>query len=142
MSTPAIIGIAVGTVLLAFVGYAYFTMQKIKNTPAVADSPEIKTLTGQNFDQQIKKGIVLVDFWAPWCGPCKMMAPVLNDLADATAGNSRVGKLNVDQNQEVAMRFNVRSIPTMVLFKDGREVNRFVGFKTKDFLNKEIEKIK
>ncbi len=136
-----IIGIVTGGAFLAFFVYVYFTMKKMKNMPVVADSIKIKNLTAQNFDQQIKKGVILVDFWASWCAPCKMMAPVLNDLAEELTGNQTVGKLNVEQHQTIAAKFKVRSIPTMVLFKDGKEINRFVGMKSKDFLHKEIKKV-
>ncbi|MEI6142735.1 MAG: thioredoxin, partial [Mariniphaga sp.] len=93
-----------------------------------------------NFNQQIKKGIILVDFWAEWCGPCKMMAPVLNELVSELPENKTIGKLDVEQFQSVSATYRVRGIPTMILFKDGKEVNRFVGVKSKDFLLKEINK--
>lgn len=136
-----IIGIVIGSILLLFFTYAYITMQKMKNMPVVADSVKIKILTEQNFNQQTKKGLMLVDFWASWCAPCKMMAPVLNDLAEDLTGNKAIGKLNVEQNQAIAAKFKVRSIPTMVLFKDGKEINRFVGIKSKAFLQNEINKM-
>jgi len=85
--------------------------------------------------------VVLVDFWAEWCAPCKMMAPVLNDVAGDLTGNSHVGKLNIEQYKSIAQQFNVRSIPTLILFKNGKEVKRFVGIKQKDFLLKEIKSV-
>lgn len=127
--------------ILALVAYLYFAVRKMKNMPAVADSLKIKILTEHNFTQQIKKGVILVDFWASWCAPCKMMAPVLNELAEELSGNKAIGKLNVEQHQAIAAGFKVRSIPTMVLFKDGKEINRFVGIKSKEFLHKEIGKV-
>ena len=84
---------------------------------------------------------MLVDFWAAWCGPCKMMAPILNDLSEELDGNNSIGKLNVEQYQSVSASYQVRGIPTMILFKDGKEINRFVGIKTKAFLLREITKI-
>lgn len=122
----------------------YFTLnyRKMKNTPVVEDNGKIKTLTDQNFEHQIKSGVTLVDFWATWCMPCKMMAPVLNNLSDELTGNAFVGKLDVDQNRAASAKYGVRSIPTLVLFKNGKEINRFVGIKTKDFLLKEIQKVK
>ena len=134
-------GIVIGIVVLAIIVYFYLAFQKLKNIPVVADNIKIKTLTDQNFNQQIKKGVILVDFWASWCAPCKMMAPVLNDLADGLTGNKAVGKVDVEKQQLIASKFNIRSIPTMVLFKDGKEINRFVGIKSKDFLLKEINKV-
>jgi len=73
------------------------------------------------------KGLVLVDFWATWCGPCLAIAPFLDKIAEANAGNLKVAKLDVDTNQKTAMRFNVRSIPTMMFFKDGKHVDTLVG---------------
>lgn len=113
----------------------------MKSLPKVADHANIMTLTDTNFQQQTKNKVVLVDFWAEWCAPCKMMAPVLNDLADELSGNSHVGKLNIEQYQSMAQKFNVRSIPTLILFKNGKELKRFVGIKQKDFLLKEINSI-
>jgi thioredoxin 1 len=136
-----ITGIVITSVLLAFFAYAYFSMQKMKNTPAVADSAKIKNLTEQNFNQQIKQGVILVDFWASWCAPCKMMAPVLNELAGDLTGDKVVGKLDVEKYQAIAAKYKVRSIPTLILFKDGIEINRFIGMKSKEFLHKEISKV-
>lgn len=135
------IGIVTGIVVIAIIVYFYLAFQKLKNIPVVADNKKIKTLTDQNFNQQIKKGVILVDFWASWCAPCKMMAPVLNDVADGLTGNKVVGKVDVEKQQLIASKFNIRSIPTMVLFKDGKEINRFVGIKSKEFLLKEINKV-
>lgn len=107
---------------------------KMKNMPKVADSDKIMTLNDTNFDQQTKGKLVLVDFWAEWCAPCKMMAPILNDLSNDLPEGKYVAKVNVEMYQSMAHRFNVRNIPTLILFKDGKELNRFVGVKTKDFL--------
>ncbi|NWJ52404.1 MAG: thioredoxin [Bacteroidetes bacterium] len=113
----------------------------MKKTPVVEDSDKIKRLTDQNFEHQIKSGITLVDFWATWCMPCKIMAPILNDLSEVLTGNASVGKLDVDKNKAASAKYGVRSIPTLILFKNGKEINRFVGVKTKDFLLKEIQKV-
>jgi len=132
----------IGVVVFAFIAYLFWTYRKMKNTPVVADHKKIKQLTDQNFNQQIKKGVMLVDFWASWCAPCKMMAPVLNDVADVLTDGRSVGKVNVEVARAVSAKYNIRSIPTMVLFKDGKEVNRFVGIKTKEFLLKEMKEVK
>ncbi len=113
---------------------------KIKNLPVVTDNVKILTLTDTNFQQQTKNKVVLVDFWASWCAPCRMMAPILNDVASELSGDMYVGKVNVDQCQGLSNKFRVRSIPTLILFKNGKEINRFVGVKQKDFLLKEIRK--
>ena len=129
------------TVILVLAAYLYFAMRKMKNMPIVADHNKIRQLTDQNFNQQIKKGVILVDFWASWCAPCKMMAPVLNELADTVTENKSIGKVNVETDRLISSKYNIRSIPTMILFKDGKEINRFVGIKSKEFLLKEMAKI-
>ena len=116
-------------------------MAKMKRTPLVADHEKVLTLTEQNFQQRTKSKVVLVDFWASWCAPCRMMAPVLNEVASELNGNSHVGKVDIEQFQSLASQFKVRSIPTLILLKNGKEVNRFVGIKSKDFLLKEIAKV-
>jgi len=132
--------IIIATLIGAFVVLNIIARMKMKNLPTVADNQNILTLTEKNFQQQTKSKVVIVDFWAAWCAPCRMMAPVLNDVADALPGNMQVGKINVEVEKALAQKFNVRSIPTLILFKDGKEVNRFVGVKTKDFLLKEMNK--
>lgn len=125
-------------VIGAFVILNIYARRKIKNMPKVADSDKIITLTDKNFNQQIRNKRVLVDFWAEWCGPCKMMAPILNELAEELPEGQAVGKLNVEEYQSMAQKFQVRGIPTMILFENGKEINRFVGVKTKDFLKKNM----
>ena len=84
-------------------------------------------LTKDGFDKATASGISMVDFWASWCGPCKMLAPVMEDLADKYEGKALVGKVNVDDAPDLAMRFGVMSIPTVVFLKDGKEFDRKVG---------------
>jgi thioredoxin 1 len=134
--------IILGVILAAFIVFRVFMMAKIKNTPLVADNENIITLTAQNFNFQTKNRLVLVDFWASWCAPCRMMAPVLNDVAAKLSQNAYVGKVDIEAHQSLATTYKVRNIPTMILFKNGKEVGRYVGIKTKDFLLKEIEKFK
>lgn len=124
-----------------FITYMYFTYKKLKNTPEEETHAAIKQLSDANFQAQVKTGVTLVDFWAAWCMPCKMMAPVLNETAEALGNSAKIGKLDVDSNRESSAKYGVRSIPTLILFKNGKEINRFVGVKTKDFLLKEIKKV-
>ena len=137
-----IVLIVLGAIVLGIIVLRWIAMRKIKNTPLVADHEKIITLTDKNFQQKTKNRLVLVDFWAEWCAPCRMMAPILNEVAAELDGKAFVGKVDVQKYQELATKFKVRGIPTLILFKDGKEVNRFVGVKTKDFLLKEIGKKK
>lgn len=84
-------------------------------------------LNSGSFDKAISGGITMVDFWASWCGPCKMLGPVIDDIANRYEGKAVVGKVNVDEEQTLASRYGVMSIPTVVFFKDGKEVARKVG---------------
>ncbi|MEQ2526934.1 thioredoxin [Robertmurraya yapensis] len=94
----------------------------------------ITNVTDQTFDTETGSGVVLADFWAPWCGPCKMIAPVLEEL-DAEIGDKlKIVKLDVDDNQETAAKFGVMSIPTLLVFKDGEVVDKVVGFQPKEAL--------
>lgn len=99
-------------------------------------SENISTYTDATFDEQIGSSSVpvVVDFWAEWCGPCKMIAPILEEIADEQAGSLAIAKLNVDDNPDIARRFGVMSIPTMIVFKDGQEAARIVGAKGKSQL--------
>ncbi len=89
----------------------------------------MKHLTDTNFDTEIQSGVTLVDFHANWCGPCRMLAPVLEQVAKSIEGKAAIGKVDIDSAQEVANRFQITSVPTMVLFKNGKEVNRLVGLR-------------
>ena len=105
-------------------------------------SDAILTLTDDNFDEQIQRvdGPVLVDFWAAWCQPCKMIAPSLEQLAGEMAGRATVAKVNVDENGDVANRFGIRSIPTLMIFKEGRVVDQIVGALPKEQIRRMVEK--
>jgi thioredoxin 1 len=105
-------------------------------------SPNVVALTEQNFAQEVLKSAtpMLVDFWAEWCGPCKMIAPVLDELADEFVGRARVGKVNIDDNQALAAQYGIRAIPTLLIFKQGEVVEQLVGAKSKRDLKASLEK--
>ena len=133
--------IIVAVVILLLAALEVYSRYKLKNMPKVEDHEKIITLTDKNFNQQIKGKVVLVDFWATWCAPCRLMAPALNDLASELTDNKyRVGKVDVDANRGLAQKYNIRSIPTSVIFKDGQEVARIVGVKPKATLLKEMQR--
>jgi len=98
-------------------------------------------LTDANFEAEVLKheGAVMVDFFAPWCGPCKMMAPTVEKLAGEFEGKVKVGVINVDENSEVSMKFQIQSIPTLVFFKNGEVVDKMVGFQSEDNLKAKLE---
>lgn len=105
-------------------------------------SPQIVHLTDDSFDDTIKhaQGPVLVDFWAAWCGPCKRIAPLLEVVAGEVEGRATVAKVNVDDNGDLSARFGIRSIPTLVVFKDGRIVDQAVGARSKEQIRTLLEK--
>ncbi|WP_067727243.1 thioredoxin [Oceanobacillus damuensis] len=100
----------------------------------------IKNVTDQNFTEETSKGLVLADFWAPWCGPCKMIAPVLEEIDGEMEEKVQIVKLDVDENQETAGKYGVMSIPTLLLFKDGNVVDQVIGFQPKEALTDLINK--
>lgn len=99
--------------------------------------------TNQNFDQEVLKSDkpVLVDFWAPWCGPCQIMGPVIDELAKEMEGKAKVGKLNVDENSQTAAEYGIMSIPALKIFKGGKVVKEFVGVQSKDALEEALNNI-
>lgn len=93
----------------------------------------VKHFSNDTFQSEVLQGSgpILVDFWAPWCGPCKMLGPVIDGLADELSGKAVVGKVNIDDEPDLAAKYGVVTIPTIILFKDGQEVNRLVGVQSK-----------
>jgi len=99
-------------------------------------------LTSENFQSEVIESDlpVLVDFWAPWCGPCKMMSPIIDEVAKALDGKVKVAKVNVDENQDLAQQHSVMSIPTFIVFKGGQVVDQFSGAMTKEAIQEKLEK--
>lgn len=100
----------------------------------------IRTLTEPTFEREIRDGVVLVDFWADWCGPCHALAPAIDALAGELAGRAKVAKLNVDEHPGIAARYNIRGIPTVLLFKDGEVAETIVGVVPKSHIARQVEK--
>lgn len=102
---------------------------------------DINQITPENFDSIVNDSLpVLVDFWAPWCGPCRSLSPIVDEVADELAGKLGVAKCNVDDNQDLAMKYGVMSIPTLIVFKNGEEIDRSVGALPKARLQALLEK--
>jgi thioredoxin 1 len=137
-----------GSIVILFkifiLDYALYPCYKVQNLIVIKEtcmSSEV-TLTEANFDTEVlqSKLPVLVDFWAEWCGPCRMLAPTIDELAIEFSGKAKVGKVNVDQNQMIAERYGIRSIPTLILFKNGTIVEQIVGSQTKEALKGKLIK--
>ena len=106
-------------------------------------APNIVTLTQENFAAEVLKAStpVLVDFWAEWCGPCKMIGPVLDELAEELAGQVKIGKVNIDEQQMLAAEYSVRAIPTILLFHQGQVADQMVGLRSKKDLKASIARV-
>lgn len=98
-------------------------------------------LTNDNFKDTIAKGVTLVDFWAPWCGPCRMIAPVIEELAEEFDGKATIAKVNTDEEQDIAIQYGIRSIPTLLFFKDGELVDQMVGAAGKQVLADKLDSL-
>lgn len=104
----------------------------------------VKEVSDQNFDKEVLECStvpVLVDFWAPWCGPCRMVAPVVKEMAKKFEGKLKVVKINTDENQSIAAKYAITGIPSLLMFKEGKEINRFVGFRQPQVLEEDIKKV-
>ena len=99
----------------------------------------VKHITDAEFQGTVANGVTLIDFWAPWCGPCKMIAPILEELAGELGGKAQIVKINIDDNPQVAGQYGIMSIPTLLLFKDGKKVDQKVGGQAKPQLKAFIE---
>ena len=102
-------------------------------------SEKVKTFTDSNFDEEIKNGVTLVDFWAEWCGPCRRLAPAVDALASEYDGRATVAKMNVDENPNVPGRFMIRGIPTLLIFKNGQLADQIVGLVPKEEITKKLD---
>ncbi len=98
-------------------------------------------LTVSTFDETVGNGVTLVDFWAPWCGPCRMLAPVIDELANDFEGKAKICKVNTDEEQDIAVKYGIRSIPTIMFFKDGELVDQLIGASSKQSLADKINSL-
>jgi len=98
-------------------------------------------LTDDTIEDTVKEGVTLIDFWAPWCGPCQMQGPIVESLAEKYSGRVKVGKCNVDENQKTAAKLGIQSIPTVVVYKDGEIAERFVGVTQEDVLSQTVDNL-
>lgn len=105
----------------------------------MSEKGSIKHLTDGEFDHGIKQGVTLVDFYANWCGPCRTLAPVLEQVAHDLKGKATIAKIDIDNEQKTASQFQIMSVPTMILFKNGKEVGRLVGLRTADAVKEFIQ---
>jgi thioredoxin 1 len=100
----------------------------------------VRLISEKDFQNAIAKGVTLVDFNAPWCGPCRFQEPIIKDIAKQFKGKALVSKVNVDENRETAIRLGIQSIPTLILFKNGQEIQRFIGLQPAETLSHAIDK--
>lgn len=98
-------------------------------------------LTASNFEATVNSGIAVVDFWAPWCGPCRMVAPIIEELAEEYEGKAKICKVNTDEEQDLAVKFGIRSIPTILFLKDGKVVDQMVGAAAKQTFKQKIDSL-
>ncbi len=107
----------------------------------MANSKNVAEFTEGNFEQEVLNSTqpVLVDFWAEWCGPCRMLAPTIEKIADAYAGKAKVGKVDTDSNRDLAVKYGINNIPTIIIFKDGQVAQKFVGIKSENDLKQALD---
>ena len=127
-------------VLVVMLGWAFYKRYKsLVNYDPSKDSDKLVILTDTTFNKVISKGVTLVDFWAEWCTPCKIQGPIVSDVAEEMSEVAKIAKLDVQHNQKAAQKLGIRNIPTIVIFKDGKVFQQFVGVKTKSVLVKALK---
>lgn len=131
METGSIVTYLITGLVLGFIIYTYLKNRKRMNRPP---SENVKVLTDDNFSSTIKSGVTLVDFWAAWCGPCRIQGPIVDEVADEMKDKANICKLDIDHHKKTAGKLGIQSIPTILIFKDGKMVQKFVGVKPKPVL--------
>ncbi len=133
--------VALVVLLVVFFIFKFIQIRKMLNDPSQQVTNEhVKQITDVNFNSIVAKGVTLVDFWAPWCAPCRMLTPIINEIAESMKDKAQVGKINIEEHKRVAAQLGVRSIPTIMIFKNGELKKQITGVRPKHALIKEIEK--
>ncbi len=130
--------LVLGAIMFYLVYTTYKRYSLLKNYNPEDESDKLLILDDKQFKTSIAKGVTLVDFWAPWCAPCRMIAPIVSDLAEEFDGQAQVAKINIDENKTIAATYGIRSIPTLIIFKDGKPAKQISGIKPKSILSKAI----
>ncbi len=133
--------IPIGILVVLFAVTVYRKYRLVKNTGVTLENDHVTILTDSSFEDMIDEGITLIDFWAPWCSPCKILGPVINELAGEYEGKVKVCKLDVDDNGKTARDMKIRGIPTVMIFQDGVIVGHFVGVKPKSVYKNALKKL-
>lgn len=136
MDSGSIATYVISALLLGSFIYLFLKNRKRMNRPP---SENIRELTDQNFHSIIKKGVSLVDFWAAWCGPCRVQGPIVDEIADEMKDKANICKMDIDTHRVIPGKFGIQSIPTLLIFKEGRVVQKFVGVKSKSVLIQAIQ---
>ncbi len=132
--------IVFGVILIVMLGWAFYKRYKsLVNYDPANDSNKLVELTDDNFNHIISKGVTLVDFWAEWCTPCKIQGPIVSEVAEEMSEIAKIGKMDVQTHHKAARQLGIRNIPTIIIFKNGKENQRFVGVKTKSVLIKALK---
>jgi thioredoxin 1 len=126
----------ISAAVVGFILYSFIKARRRMNRPA---SENVKILDDVNFESTVKNGVSLVDFWAAWCGPCKVQGPIVDEVADEIGQEANVCKVDVDQNPKISQKYGIRNIPTILVLKNGNPVEKFVGVKPKHVLIKAIK---
>lgn len=133
-----VIFLILGCFVVLLLLYYYFKARISRTIQKDELSEKVKNLTDKNFQSQIEHGYTLVDFWAPWCMPCKLLSPIMDELANDEDVDANIAMLNVDENPEISEKYNIKGIPTSILFKNGEEYKRFIGVKSKSFYIRQL----
>lgn len=123
----------------AFIGYLLYSFIKAKKRMNRPASENVKILDDTNFENTVRSGVSLIDFWAAWCGPCKVQGPIIDEVADEIGTKANICKVDVDKNQKISQKYGIRNIPTILIFKDGQPVDKLVGVKPRGVLIKALQ---